>query len=253
MNLLIVDDETLEREVLRDIVKKSNLNIGICLEAANGLTALEITKKNKIDLILMDIKMPILDGLSAAKMVKQIDPNIKIIFLTAYNEFDFALQTIKIGAEDFLLKPVRPKEVVESLQKVVTSAGNNGLLEEQRSSVIEKINSYIKSNIDEKLTLEQLARVVHLHPQYISRLFKQEMGMTFTDFITKKRIEKSKELLVKSKKNITEISELCGFSDPNYFSRVFRKMEGEPPMQYRKNETLLRKEKLNKHYFNRIM
>ncbi|OLO26318.1 hypothetical protein BTR23_23430 [Alkalihalophilus pseudofirmus] len=256
MNLLIVDDEPLEREVLRDVFDKDNLGVLKCMEAMNGVSAVDTVKNNQIDIVLMDIKMPIMDGITAAKIIKQHDPNIKVVFLTAYNEFDYALQTIKIGAEDFLLKPVRPIEVVEAIKKVIDNINDtkdDTFLADQSNSVIETMNNYIDIHLTDKLTLDQMSGIVHLHPQYISRLFKQVTGMTFTEFITMKRLEKSKELLIQSNKSISEISELCGFTDPNYFTRVFRKFEGQPPKQFRQNEKLLKKEKLNKLYFNRIM
>lgn len=246
LNVLIVDDEPLEREVLMDVVRKSKLGITKCTEAVNGAAAVDIINNQKVDIVMMDIKMPIMNGLSAAQHIKKKYPNMKIVFLTAYNEFDYALQTIKIGAEDYLLKPARPEEVIQALSKVINKfnqiIGNEGY-EIPANSIVEVITTYINGNLHEKLTLEQLAGYVHLHPQYLGRLFKQEMHVTITEYITRKRIEKSKELLECSQKTITEISEICGFSDSNYFTRVFRKMEGIPPKEYRKNKQLLKREK----------
>ncbi|WP_158735623.1 response regulator [Alteribacillus sp. YIM 98480] len=256
MNLLIAEDEPLEREVIMEMVKRHNPGIKQCIEANNGASAVEIVSNESIDIVLMDIKMPILDGISAAKIMKQNTPQLKILFLTAYNDFDYALNTIKIGAEDFLLKPVRPEEFIEAIKKVIESMDETVTDMKdsvESNSVVEMITNYINVKLDHKITLEQVARYVHLHPQYVSRLFKQQTGMTITEFITVKRIEKSKEYLRNSQKAITEISQSCGFTDANYFTRVFRKMEGMPPKQFRKNEQALKKEKINRHYFNNIM
>ncbi|WP_354000721.1 response regulator transcription factor [Sporosarcina newyorkensis] len=252
MKLLIVDDEPLEREVLLDIVKKSNLGFIECLEAKNGLLAVDIASTTLIDVMLIDIKMPKMDGLTAAKLIKKMNPEIKIIFLTAFNEFDYALQTIKIGVEDYLLKPVRPEELVGSLTKVVESTDIQEI-ETPSTEVIEQLITYIKGHLEDKLTLNELSQLVHLHPQYLSRLFKQKMDRSLTEYITSTRLEKSKELLVDSQYTITEISRLCGFSDSNYFTRVFRKQEGIPPSHYRKNEQLLKKERVKKTYIHSII
>lgn len=256
MNLLIVDDEPLEREVLMDIIQKANLGIQNCLEAINGSVAVDMVNNNGIDIVLMDIKMPVMDGIAAAKIMKKKNPNIKLLFLTAFNDFDYALQTIKLGIDDFLLKPVSPNEIIEALKKVIESM--DPIITKESTSnqpivIIRTLISYIKNHIQEKLTLEELSGLVHLHPQYISRLFKQEMNMTITEYITVERIEKSKKMLVETQNTMMEISIACGFSDSNYFTRVFRMREGIPPSQYRKNELLLKKERLHRQYFNKIM
>lgn len=256
MNLLIVDDEPLEREVLMDVVKKNHIGITHCLEAVNGASALEIVTSESIDIVVMDIKMPVMDGITAAKVMKERSPHLKVLFLTAYNEFDYALQTIKLGVVDYLLKPVRPDEFIQALKKVTgptKDQTSEEIHQHQSNNIIETITTFIHDHVEEKLTLVQLSEVVHLHPQYVSRLFKQEMGMTLTDYITVRRIEKAKELLANSKKTIADISEQCGFTDPNYFTRVFKKLEGCPPKQYRENEQQLKREKVNRQYFNKIM
>jgi two-component system, response regulator YesN len=256
LKVLIVDDEPLEREVLMDIVKKSDLGIVECIEVENGADAVEIMNKDCIDIVVMDIRMPVMDGITAAKLMKQDFPNLKIVFLTAYNEFDYALQTIKIGVEDFLLKPVRPEEFIQTLEKVTTNLETDSVdrkLPPQSNSMVDSVIEYIGEHLEDKLTLQQLADYVYLHPQYLSRLFKQEKGITITEFITMKRIEKSKSLLISTQESITDISEKCGFTDLNYFSRVFSKIEGVSPKKYRQYEQTLRKEKKNQHYFNKIM
>jgi two-component system, response regulator YesN len=256
LKVLIVDDEPLEREVLMDIAKKSDLGIVECIEAENGADAVETINKGCIDIVVMDIRMPVMDGITAAKLMKQDFPSLKIVFLTAYNEFDYALQTIKIGVEDFLLKPVRPEEFIQTLEKVTTNLETDSVDKKsppQSNSMVDSVIEYIGEHLEDKLTLQQLADYVYLHPQYLSRLFKQEKGITITEFITMKRIEKSKSLLISTQESITDISEKCGFTDLNYFSRVFSKIEGVSPKKYRQYEQTLRKEKKNQHYFNKIM
>ncbi|ARF18025.1 hypothetical protein SporoP17a_12515 [Sporosarcina ureae] len=235
-----------------NIVKKSNLGFVECLEAKNGLLAVDIASTTTIDVLLIDIKMPKMDGLTAAKIIKKTNPHTKIIFLTAFNEFDYALQTIKIGVEDYLLKPVSPEELVQSLTKAVEITDMQDI-EFASTEVIEQLTTYIKGHLEEKLTLKELSRQVHLHPQYLSRLFKQEMNRPITEYITSARLEKSKELLLSTQYTITEIGQLCGFSDSNYFTRVFKKQEGMPPTQYRKNELLFRKEQIKKTYIHSII
>ncbi|HEY9577348.1 MAG TPA: response regulator, partial [Pseudobacillus sp.] len=88
MNLLIVDDEPLEREVLTMIINKGKLGIDRVVEAKNGMDAVQLATEKQIDLVLMDIEMPVMDGLTAARMIKKNLPDCRIIFLTANNEND---------------------------------------------------------------------------------------------------------------------------------------------------------------------
>jgi two-component system, response regulator YesN len=255
MNVLIVDDEPLEREVLMDIVKRNNFRIKNCMTAENGAEAVQVVQKQSIDVVVLDIKMPVMDGIMAAKIMKQHHPDLKVIFLTAFNDFDYALQTIKIGVEDFLLKPVRPQEFMDALRKVTGKAeqqnkvANAGIASPH---IIEIVTEFISEHLGEKLSLARIAEIVHLHPQYLGRLFKQEKDMTVSEFITMKRIEKAKKWLIHSDQTVTEIGEACGFADVNYFSKVFSKLEGVPPKKYRKYNQLVNAEKKN-HYFNKIM
>nr|WP_255407448.1 response regulator [Sporosarcina sp. P13] len=248
----MVDDEPLEREVLLDIIQKNQLGFNHYFEAMNGMMAIEIANTNTIDVLLIDIKMPKMDGITAAKIIRNIQPSIKVVFLTAFNEFDYALQTIKIGVDDYLLKPVSTEELVQSLRKIVKSM-NLECIESPSTEAVERITSYIKEHVDEKLTLDILSQVVHLHPQYLSRLFKKKMNRSINEYITSERIEKSKELLSQTQYTITEISRLCGFSDLNYFTRIFKRRVGSTPSHYRKNEALLKKEQVKKTYIHHMI
>ncbi|WP_416054312.1 helix-turn-helix domain-containing protein [Fictibacillus sp. KU28468] len=100
---------------------------------------------------------------------------------------------------------------------------------------------YIENNLHLELNLDTLSSLVHLYGQYLSRLFKQETGCTITQYITVCRLEKAKKCFIYSSENAMEISEKCGFSDPNYFARVFKKYEGVTPTQYQQQSLIGRK------------
>lgn len=119
--LLICEDESLEREVISIIISRARLPLEIVGEAENGLEAVRKARETKPDIILMDIKMPGLDGLSAAAQIREKDGKCKIIIITAYDEFDYAQEALRLGAVDYLLKPVRPEELVTVMQKVINA------------------------------------------------------------------------------------------------------------------------------------
>jgi two-component system, response regulator YesN len=104
---------------------------------------------------------------------------------------------------------------------------------------IQKIKHYIVEHSHEDISLDALANKVGLSPIYISKMFKEKLGVNYIDFLTDCRIEKAKILLADSEKSLKEITFEIGYHDPNYFSKVFKKMCNISPTEYRK--TLLSK------------
>ncbi|MED0678093.1 response regulator transcription factor [Aneurinibacillus thermoaerophilus] len=233
MNLLIADDEPLEREVLIRIIDECGFVNARCFEAGNGADAVETVRREGIDVAIMDIKMPIMDGITAAIKIKAVQPACRVVFLTAYEPEDYQGVSY-IKADAYLLKPAHPKEVKQML-----SLFNPAFFRFSKQAVneihpVDKIKEHISKRISEELRLESLAEVVHLHPQYVSRLFKRKVGITLTEYIIRLRLEKSKYLLASTDLSVAQIGEQCGFPDSNYFSRIFRKREGIAPTEYRK-------------------
>lgn len=105
--------------------------------------------------------------------------------------------------------------------------------EEQTIHVLDKAKSYIESKFAEDISLEEVADVVHLNPHYFSKVFKQHIGETFIDFLTRLRIAKAKELMASNELSLKEVCFEVGYKDPNYFSRVFKKVTGMTPTEFR--------------------
>lgn len=238
--LMIAEDEPLERRALRIILEKNFFNIEIIDDAKNGIEAIKNARLNKPDIILMDIRMPEKTGLDAQKQIISFLPNVKTIILTAYGDFNYAQTAIKYNVIDYLLKPVRPSDLKNSINKALN------LINKETSSKISKKSlsgteenpikaaiKYINDNYTQQLTLNLVANLVHLNPQYFSRYFKSKTGYTFTQYITKLRIDKAKKLLATSDKSITQISLEVGYIDPAYFSKVFYKSEKKSPCKYK--------------------
>jgi len=105
----------------------------------------------------------------------------------------------------------------------------------KHSDVVFKTTNYIKRNCAEKLSLDLLAQEVFLSKSYLSSVFKKEMGMSLTAYITKVRVEKSKKLLLEDNASLATISSQCGFKDQSYFTKVFKKEIGVSPKRFRAN------------------
>lgn len=117
--VLIIDDEAIIRKGLKNIINWKQLDCEVCADASDGIEGIEFIKKYLPEIIITDIRMPGLDGLSMIKRVKAIVPNTKIIILTGYRDFDYVQEAIKCGAFDFLLKPSKIDELTAVLTKAV--------------------------------------------------------------------------------------------------------------------------------------
>lgn len=117
--ILLVDDEYLEREVLKMILAKKPDLYQVVGEADNGEDALRFVKSHPVDIVIMDIKMPRMTGLDAARLMKEHAKKIGVILVTAYNDFEFAQHAIKYSVDDYLLKPTRPENIFEALASTI--------------------------------------------------------------------------------------------------------------------------------------
>jgi two-component system response regulator YesN len=118
--LIIAEDEALERKALQFIIEKHlNRDVEIVAIACNGLEAIAKVKETKADIILLDINMPLLDGLAAAEEMKAVNRDIEIIIITAFNKFEFAQKGIRLGINEYLLKPVSKEELIKAINKTI--------------------------------------------------------------------------------------------------------------------------------------
>jgi two-component system response regulator YesN len=116
--LLIADDEDIVRSAVRTIVARSQMDLGPIHEAASGEEAVSLARQKQPQIVLMDVKMPGLNGLEAARSIRAENPKTKVVMLTAYDEFDFSQEALRLGAVDYLLKPIRPGNLLEVLERI---------------------------------------------------------------------------------------------------------------------------------------
>lgn len=405
--ILIVEDEVLVRCGLRSMVNWEKLGLDVIGDASNGKEALEIYEKEKPDIVMTDIKMPVMDGLELIEKIREQDQSTRIVLLTCYEEFSYLMRDMKLGVSDYILKlKMKPDEIEKAMEKVckeleqknpdsknetkavqdksdlfgqyvfyhqinentfreqlkkldfqvseksyricrmeianykevcektkdeqgaliqflifnmteeILGKYKNGelireneknyllLIEEteednqktktilkeiarvlrehimaqvcwkisgvgrswtelsdryqeckknetekqkedqkaqnlkQLSIEIYKAKEYIDQHLADKLTLNQVAEIVCLSPNYFSSMWKKEMQVGFVDYITEQRVEKAKELFATTDLRTHEVAELTGFGDDSYFSKIFRKVSGKNPGSFRKRNIL---------------
>jgi len=176
VKILLVDDETVVRRGLKAMIQNAKFQFEVTLEASTGLEAIKIVEQHRPEIILLDIKMPGLDGISAAKQIKEIAPQCKIIFLTAYAKFDYAQEALRCKASDYLVKPVNPQELKLTISNCIEELFPH-LTISHAQQVITNAITYILENIQKPVTLDDVAERAHLSPTYFSSLFRKETGV----------------------------------------------------------------------------
>ena len=239
MNLLIADDENLELKVLEKTIKKFFLNELEIFMASNGKHAAQISDETEINIALLDIEMPGMNGIELAKLLREKNPDCIIIFITAYDRFDYAIEAMHIKAFDYLLKPWKDEKLTGLISEAIVNikelslenSANENLQESQKSA----IKKYIKENYKRDISAGDVAGILGYSDVYFSKIFKQLFDDTFINYLTKVRIDKAKVLLKDVGFNIKEVGASVGYTDSNYFTKVFKRAVGMSPSEYRGN------------------
>ncbi|TBL79553.1 response regulator transcription factor [Paenibacillus thalictri] len=248
--LLIVEDEEVIREGLKHLIGQISRDFVIAGEASHGQEALRYLEKELPDAVITDIRMREMDGLALTGKIRERYPNMPIVIISGYSEFEYARQALKFGVTDYLLKPIDRLALVAALDEVKSQlAGQRGARVKQPDptaeaerreegqaeirSLIRKVKEYVAARPDGDLRLQVLAEHVHLHPSYLSQLFKAETGYNFSDFVTEVRLERAKHLLRTTGLKVYDIARLSGYQSPKHFMLVFKQQTGLTPGMYR--------------------
>ena len=349
--VLVVEDEELERTSIKIFLEENISEIEIVGEAKSGYEALEILDKNDINLLLIDINIPGIDGLEVIKYARKKIPNIVIIITTAYDDFNIAHRAIKLKVDDFLLKPIRKEILLESVKSFSERVGNNNTTDKSNKMLshlemelkkcsykasidilkeyidrlytehhdvniiskrlqelakmivrigeemgigdsnelvvqmeklkikyllynnkhdayneivkmvdilfdkmnikgkiadngMEAVVDYIERNLKKGISLEDVANHVNISTYYLSKIFKKEMGVNFITYVTDRKMDLAKEMLVNTDIPVLNIALDLAYNEANYFSKAFKKKTGLTPSEYRE-KFKIRKEEEN--------
>ena len=235
IKILAVEDEAASREAL--VLKLRNIlgDEGLVESAEDGRNAIRKALDIAPDLIFMDIEMPYMDGLEAAAVVREHLPDTKVVFLTAYDSFDYAVRALRVGSRDYLLKPVSEHDLRQLLAKMFHIA------EEQsggkaRTPFASALEVWLASHYSENISLDDAAGSMGMSAAYFSRKVKAETGRTFLEHLTDLRVAKAEQRLRTTNMSVNDISKSVGYPDPGYFVKVFKRSTGMTPSEYRLKE-----------------
>lgn len=252
--LAICDDEIRTLKQLLNIIDWESMGFEVSATFANGKTALEYLHQNPLDAIIADIKMPVMDGLELAKNIQVNFPATKVLLISAYRDFEYAHKAFKYDVVSYVTKPISQSDFLQALTKLkknldLTHSENpkeydhyDGYISDNLfitddsipDFIIDAIN-FINKNYAQDISLEDVAKHTYMNPGYLSKLLKNYTNETYIDYLTKIRINKAKELLTSTNHKVSAIGTSVGYNYSQHFHKIFKKVVGITPIEYRKN------------------
>ena len=238
LRVLLVDDEIMIREGFKKLFDWEAHGCVVAGEAADGMEALAKIDTLNPDIVIMDINIPIINGLKVIKMSRIKHPDTAFIIVSGYDDFSYCREALRLKITDYILKPANYEEFGTCIDNLKISMYQENVSqepEEQDERIINSITRFMQEHLAEEMSLSVLAEEFHMNPQYISQLFKNEIGVGFLAYLTSIRMEKAKKLLLSTSLSIGEVAEQSGYGDYRVFTKVFKKSEGITPSQYRRD------------------
>lgn len=246
--VIIIDDEPIIVEGISRMIAWDKFQCRIVATANDGIEGTEMIRKFSPDIIITDIAMPDLDGLSMIAGIKSEFPDLEISILTGYRKFEYAQKAINLGVTRFLLKPSNLEEIEEAIRIMIGKLRENGIdpeteervhPEEERldneasNFIVNNAIKYIEQNYPHKITLSEVAEKTYVSQWHLSKLLNRHLGQNFSEILNNIRIKEAQKLLRDPSLRIGDIAEKVGFIDMAHFSRVFKKNIGISANEYR--------------------
>ncbi len=334
IKVMIADDDYYVRMGLSTLIAWEKLGAEVVCLASNGVELVEALEKERAELLILDIRMPLMDGLEVAKYVHDNMPSVQVVLLSAFSEFEYAHKALSLGVQNYILKPINQEKInklsnivrdvaqeveltktisegihngffkerlgeylrnedpglldkilyiseqyknldvyrefgthiLETLNAITDSCGDSAELRSQfvscntirdmkeflyrecmkhiknsadlgygkNEKLVQRVSVYVRERLsDSELNVQSVAERFELVPDYLSRLFRQQMGVSLQEFIIDVRLKNATDLLKNSDLTIMQISKSSGYENTQHFVKLFKKRYSVTPTQYR--------------------
>lgn len=233
--ILIVDDEPAILDLNARIVQ-AQMPEAVILKAYDGREALSAIRRSQPDLVLLDLVMPEMDGFEVLEAMHDSEAcrNIPVIVLTAKTITEADMKRLNRGVSAILQKGIF--SAGETLSHVIEALNRSKSLSGETQQIVRKVMAYIHDHYSEPLLREEMASYAGVGERHLNRCFRQETGVAPMTYLTRYRIRQARLMLEKGDSSIAEVALATGFSDSNYFARVFRREVGITPGAYKRGE-----------------
>jgi two-component system, response regulator YesN len=248
LTFIVAEDEERMREYLARKTCELDPSFECAGTAADGEEAVELAERCLPDFLITDIRMPVLGGLELVERLRRTNPDLRILIVSGYSEFEFAKRAIELGVDDYILKPIDVLALQQSLRRIrIRLEALAGSIEAEfgldrigsrESDLADAVELYLTENYRQPYSLERLAALFGCKAAYLLRLYRRIKGCTPTQDLIRLRIEKARRLLVgHPQMEIKQIASAVGYDDALYFSRLFKKETGRNPSAFRESMT----------------
>ena len=256
LRVLLVDDELMIREGFKKLFDWQGHDCQVIDEAADGAQALNKIDSLVPDLVIIDINIPIMNGLKVIQQAKAKYPDMAFIIVSGYDDFAWCREALRLQITDYILKPVDAQDVEKAVRRVAAQAeaerqlaelARNGASQmempdsnaetdssDKVSLTMSKVKDYLQHNYMYDISLDSVSEILGMSPSYFSVMFKRSFGVGFVDYLNELRIQAAQELLDDPLRSTAEVASLVGYESANYFARIFKKKTGMTPTEYRR-------------------
>ncbi|MBP3361083.1 MAG: response regulator [Clostridia bacterium] len=242
--LILIEDELQTLEQISELVDWNSNNIDLVGSFTSAEEAKNYIINNTVDFIISDICMPGMDGVELAKFCFYNYPHIKIVFITAFRNFDYALSAIQYGIVSYVTKPILYSKLMESINLLLLKVQNTPSVsvsdkhlqddnDTSLQSLTSKVFKYIENNYYKQISLASAASALNFNTSYLSRAFKEKTNQNFSTYLHKYRVEKACDLIKNTNLKISAIASMVGFNDADYFYKIFKRYTGLTPLAYK--------------------
>lgn len=242
--VIVAEDEELLLGNLIKKLEKADPEFEVVGKAQTGSQAYELVEQFTPDLLITDIRMPVMDGIALLTKVREQYPLTKLVITSGFSDFEYARSAINLKVSDYLLKPVDPDELAAVLLKIkkefqITKASyedvfNTGTSRMVSSQIASLLKDFLVENYTQDINLNLIANNLNYSPSYLTKIFCQVYDCTPTKYLTNLRLARAQSLLAHNPElSIREIGEQVGYHDQGYFSRIFKKHTGKSPFEFR--------------------
>lgn len=249
INIVIAEDEPLLLRTLARQIRETDPLFRVVMAAPDGESALRFLHDRQVpDILITDIHMPVLDGIGLIHAVERAYPAVKKIVISGYGEFEYARQALKMNVIDYMLKPVKKKDLEDLLSRLkIRIAGERSAVKSlsplsnrqyTAEEIVKSVEEFIKANYAGDIRLEEVAKRFNINAPHLSKIFLKYAGESPSKYMMSLRMNEAKHLLsLKNELTVKEVGEAVGYPDPFYFSRIFKQFTGMTPTAYKSRLT----------------